>query len=202
MRTVPDPTVIPSEGFRRRIEAADTTRKKELTGAVFLVLGEVLFTLSPFIAIWMVFYFKGRAGDIFSQPEWAMVAAVISAQAVVKLVAGLLSLSGGRRVAWQFFSFVIAVVIVMGIIPSLIVLSLILSSENSISMRLVQWQLLCFCVGLLFFISSHYTAEALRAWGKYWDDTQSWRKGDIPETQAEYNARIERLGKEADAETK
>ena len=202
MRTGPDPTAIPSDGFRRRVEAAETTRKKELTGAVFLVLGEVLFTLSPFIVLLMVFYFKGRAENIFSQPEWAMVAAVISAQAVVKLVAGLLSLSGGRRVAWQFFSFVIAVVIVLGIIPSLIVLSLTLNSENTISMKLVQWQFICFSVGFVFFISSHYTAEALRAWGKYWDDTQSWRKGDIPETQAEYNARIERLAKEADNEIK
>jgi hypothetical protein len=164
-----------------------------------LVLGEVLFTLSPFIAISMVFYFKGRSlGDLFSQPEWALAASVISAQAVVKLVAGLLSLPGGRIVAWQLFTFLIAVVIVFGIIPSLIVLSLILSSEHEVSAKLVHWQVFCFGLGFFFFVSCHYAGEALRAFGRFWEVTEFSRSGDPPQTRAEYSALIDKLGRDAD----
>jgi hypothetical protein len=226
MKTAREQAEGPLDGFSSRKAEAKRVRNKDLVGGAYLVLGEVLFTLSPFIAIWMVFYFRGRSlGDLFSQPEWALAASVLSAQAVVKLVAGLLSLPGGRIVAWQLFTFLIAVVIIVGIIPSLIVLSFILSSENEVPAKLIHWQVFCFCVGLFFFVSCHYTGEALRAWGRFWEVTEFSRSGDPgestrqplrestssaaetaseevlpPQTQAEYNALIEKRMREAQSQ--
>lgn len=227
MKTATEQKEGPLVGYEAREAEAKRVRNKDLGGAFYLVLGEVLFTLSPFIAIWMVFYFKGRSvGDLFSQPEWALAASVLSAQAVVKLVAGLLSLPGGRIVAWQLFTFLIAVVIIFGIIPSLIVLTFILSSENHVPAKLIHWQVFCFCVGLVFFISCHYAGEALRAWGRFWEVTEFSRsedglartrqnlrqrassaaptasgEGHPPKTQAEYNALIDKKMREAEGPT-
>jgi hypothetical protein len=81
---------------------------------------------------------------------------VLYGQSIIKLIAGTL---GGRMEKWEVVAFLAALTIVIGLVPSLTVLSLILTS-NEQSTGLVVGQICLFlvgiCVFLFFGVIGHY----------------------------------------------
>ncbi len=114
------------------------------------MLTESLFVLLPLIVLTIVLLHKGKTFfDLAASPEWSFGGAVFMGQTVVKLVYGISSVKGKPNS--ELIGFVVAGVIVLGLAPSLIVLSLILTSENP-SMGIVRSQLLLFILGLALFL--------------------------------------------------
>ena len=116
-----------------------------------LLLGpvpEFLFVLLPLVILAIVFVEAGKVPRlILASPEWAFGAAVLFGQAITKLVSGT-SRQGVRR--WDWLVLIIAVVIVIGLAPSLTVLALILKDEAP-GNGLVAAQLILFIAGAVVF---------------------------------------------------
>ena len=115
------------------------------------VLTESLFVLLPLIVLTIVFLHKGRSlFDLAASPEWSFGGAVFMGQTVVKLVYGISSVRGVKPRS-ELIGFVVAGSIVLGLVPSLIVLSLLLTSESPTT-GMVRSQLILFFLGLVLFL--------------------------------------------------
>jgi len=88
---------------------------------------EVLFVILPLIVLTIIFLFKSRASEIMASPEWSFGASVLFGQGIVKLVGGLSARGGMHGARVGLFC---AIILVLGLVPSLVVLSLILISEH------------------------------------------------------------------------
>jgi len=179
VKTEPEVTKrVGNAAFDARWAKALKALKEEQRETVYLVSAEVLFILLPFVAIAIVFSFKGKFHELGTQPEWALAASVISGQAIVKFIAGFLASSTGK-VAWQKVSLGITLVIVISLTPSLLVLTLILNGEGvRASTALVVAQIILFFIGLLIFIYFGWLGEVLRAHARFDEETASPRRGD------------------------
>lgn len=145
---------------------------------IYLVLAEVLFVLLPFLAIGTVFFFKGKFHELSTQPEWALAAAVISGQAIVKCISGFWSSPDGKYTR-QKISLWITLAIVFSLTPSLLVLTLILNGEETKAPpALIKAQIFFFFIGLVVFITFNWLGENIRARAKFDQETASARRGD------------------------
>jgi len=114
------------------------------------VMTESLFVLLPLIVLTIVLLHKGRTFfDLASSPEWSFGGAVFMGQTVVKLVYGISSVKG--RPNSELIGFIVAGAIVLGLVPSLIVLSLLLTSDSPTT-GMVRAQLVLFFLGLVVFL--------------------------------------------------
>jgi hypothetical protein len=137
-----------------------TTKVEKLQPAgfarTFFVLGsELLFILLPFIVSAIVLNQKGEFTRLFYLSEWSLAASVLMGQSVVKLISGILSFvnenRGYGRAHWEFISLLISGVIVLGLAPALIVLTLVLSASPP-SKGLAVAQGVLFVLGLIVFL--------------------------------------------------
>jgi hypothetical protein len=113
---------------------------------------EGLFVVLPLIVLTIVLIQKGKgARNLFGSPEWSFAGAILMGQTVVKLVYAISSVKRGRIKSAEFMQLLAAVIIVLGLVPSLIILSLVLTSEAP-STGLIWFQILLFVLGLLVFL--------------------------------------------------
>ena len=134
--------------------------------ALFIIGAEVLFVLLPFIVIGIVLFDEGHLSKVLYKSEWSFAGAILIGQTLVKLFSGFLSISGRyRSIEWQKISLAITLLFVLGLVPSLIVLTLVLKSEPP-STGLVIMQLILFSLGLIVFILFGWLGERLMAEGE------------------------------------
>lgn len=135
--------------------APEAKSPKVTDGATTAVLPDALFVLVPLLVLAIVFVATGRGFKaIFASPEWSFGAAVLFGQALVKLVSAI-SVRGGVR---HNVTFLVALLIVFGVVPSMVVLSLVLLAEPP-SLGLVWAQTIMFFVALAVFIILGTVAE-------------------------------------------
>jgi hypothetical protein len=126
-------------------------------------LAESLFVIVPLIVLTIVGVHKEKSFyDIISSSEWAFGAAVFFGQSLVKLVQTLIITTRLRN--YMFYGdkliLVVSVIIVLGLMPSLIVLALMLTTEKPSSM-LIGLQMIMFLVGLVCFIFAGAAVKAV-----------------------------------------
>ena|SRR5438270_4029717 len=98
---------------------------------------EVLFTVLPLLLVFGVLFHVHRTGRLFSYPEWSFGAAILFGQALVKFVSGLIR---GGTVAIGPVVLALVLIIVLGLAPSLLVLTLtLLSLEPNNTPGLAIW---------------------------------------------------------------
>jgi hypothetical protein len=117
-------------------------------------LAESLFVIVPLIVLTIVGVYKGKSFlDIISSSEWAFGAAVFFGQGIVKVVQALTISHNTRiyKINGERITFLVAVIIVLGFIPSLITLALILITEKP-SFTFISLQMVMFLLGLTTFI--------------------------------------------------
>src|SRR5947207_3088932 len=97
-----------------------------VANGMYGAVAEILFVVLPLLVIAIVFVSRAHAGSIWLSVEWSFAASVLLGQAVVKLIRALVERGGfhGERVG-----LIAAVILVLGLVPSLVVLSLILLRE-------------------------------------------------------------------------
>lgn len=129
------------------IRAKRTTVKN-----AYSILGaEFLFILLPFVVSGIVFSSKGEYLSLLQMPEWSLAAAVLFGQSLVKFISGILANKGTYRARWERVALGIAFLIVVGLVPCLIVLSLILMRGHpSLALSFVQIGIFAFGVAAFF----------------------------------------------------
>ncbi|MDD2802361.1 MAG: hypothetical protein PHE96_12985 [Methylococcales bacterium] len=150
------------------------THKVHRKAAFYAILGDLLFIVLPLVVIAIVDVSVGRSVfAIIESPELSFGSAVLFGQTIIKVVSGFAHTkpSGAEQPV-----FIIALIIVFGLVPSLVVLALLLSL-NPIPHELQLAQACIFALGifvfLLFGVNGH--ALSLRYGGKQLD-----RNTDLP----------------------
>ena len=132
------------------------------THHVAAVCSEALFVILPIIVLTIVLLTRGRtAGELFASPEWAFAAAVFMGQALVKIVYAITA-TREPHVVPERLGLMASAIIVLGLVPSLIVLSLLLA-DSAPGRALVVMQLFLFVAGLAVFLRFGAIAHNLLA---------------------------------------
>jgi hypothetical protein len=101
------------------IEKKEVWDKRQYIG---YAISELCFVLLPFVVMLIVFSFIGRVVDIFEVPEWSILASVMFGQSIIKIIHYVGTMGGIYR---YNVGAAIALIILLGLVPSLVVLSLV-----------------------------------------------------------------------------
>ena len=114
------------------------------------LIAEILFVFLPLLVLAIVFVVRGTTLlALFSSPEWSFATAILFGQAIVKLVAGVTHKGAS---VWQPVAFIVTAMIVLGLVPSLVILALILTATN-LSIPLVAIQMVLFVLAIIVFFA-------------------------------------------------
>ena len=89
---------------------------------------EVAFAVLPLFVVLMVLAHADHSRHLFMSPEWSFGAAILSGQSLMKFVSGL---ARGGKAAKGPVALVLALVIVFGLVPSLLVLYITLQTREA-----------------------------------------------------------------------
>ena len=102
-------------------------RKGILAGAA----AEVWFAVLPLLVVAMVLLHKDHSTALLASPEWSFGASILFGQSIVKFMTGLVRGRATRaEVANGPVAFVVASVIVFGLVPSLLALNMTLQAAE------------------------------------------------------------------------
>jgi len=128
---------------------------KLLGSSAAVITSELLFVLLPLVVIALIRLAGGHSlRELLAIPEWSFGSAVLIGQALVKLVSGVAAQRSPAR--WESLAFVVSVMVVLALVPSLIVLALMLTASTA-STALITMQMLLFGMSVVVF----YTAGSL-----------------------------------------
>ena len=134
------------------------THKTHRKAAMYAILGDLLFIVLPLVVISIVDVSVGRSlFAIIESPELSFGSAVLFGQTIIKVVSGFAHTkpSGAEQPV-----FIIALIIVFGLVPSLVVLALLLS-VNPIPHGLQLAQACIFVLGIIVFFLFGVNGHAL-----------------------------------------
>jgi hypothetical protein len=124
-----------------------------------VVGAETLLVLLPFVVIAIVLAQKGEIARLPYMPEWGMASSALIGLAMVRFATGLLHAGGlVEGLAWERVVLLFAVIVVLGLVPSLLVLSLVLVAGKP-SGFLAAMQMVFFALSLFLFISLGWAGE-------------------------------------------
>jgi hypothetical protein len=101
---------------------------RPLTG----LFAEIAFGSLPLLIVLMVLSQYHRGADIIEAPEWSFGAAILFGQALVKFMTGV---AHGGRAAHGPVALAVALILVLGLAPSLLTLTLILLAREAVPAR-------------------------------------------------------------------
>jgi len=123
--------------------------RKKLLDIKASLAAELLFTFLPFLVIFLVLAYTQEIPRMLYLPEWSFAAAILSGQAIVKFILGLLEF--GDRVNLGIVALVVTATIVVILAPSLVVLSLILVTGSSPTWLAIM-QIVLFVLAVVLFL--------------------------------------------------
>lgn len=147
-------TISPKEAGNK-----SSNRPRILAG----LTAEVAFAVLPLLTLLMVLLYTSHQRHLFASPEWSFGAAILFGQAVVKFVAGL---ARAGAAAPGPVALVVTLVVVFGLVPSLIVLTMTLHSSEvgTFPNRGLQVaQVVLFCGGAIIYLLLGVIGEQ---WGR------------------------------------
>lgn len=130
---------------------------KDHSEAWIVLLTEYLFIILPFIVIAIVKIYSSDFYGFLEAADWSFASSILFGQLLVKMVSGSLT---RQKVRWQRVSFIIAIILVCGLIPSLTTLTLILVS-NGESKFIVNTQLVLFALASIMFFWLGSAAQSM-----------------------------------------
>ena len=115
-----------------------------------LLLSEVLFILLPLIVLTVVLTFQKKNFELFHTPEWSFISTIFFGQILIKIIAA--ALSEEKTVHWQRIVLLASGLMVLGIVPSLLVLTLVLVSDTPSNALAVAQIALFIISAVLYFV--------------------------------------------------
>lgn len=116
-----------------KIQALTSPQEDDrIAGYPFSVhFGELLFTILPFSVLFLVYLFQEKSFQSYLfAPEWAFASAILFGQTVVKFVQGIVESTHCSGTISERVGLLVAVLIVVGLVPSMIILALLLTSSK------------------------------------------------------------------------
>ncbi len=150
------------------------SHKTHRKAALYAILGDLLFIVLPLVVISIVDVSVGRSVfAIIESPELSFCSAVLFGQTIIKVVSGFAHTkpSGAEQPV-----FIIALIIVFGLVPSLVVLALLLSI-NPVPHGLEFAQAGIFVLGIIAFLFYGVNGHAL---SMLYGGKQLERNADLP----------------------
>lgn len=92
--------------------------QKKINYSDYYVLTEILFIIIPIIVLAIIEASKGSILSIFDKGDISFCSVLLCGQLIIKLVSTLLKKT--KKVHWQFVAFELALLICIGLIPSLL----------------------------------------------------------------------------------
>lgn len=124
-----------------------------------VVAAELVFLLGPFLVIGFAYLYKGDLRNVLYTPYWSIASSVLIGQALIRFIIRLLqSSSHDPTISWERVTLIFSVLIVLGLIPSLLVLLLVLISPQP-SLELGVVQLILFVFGFSLYLAFGSTAQ-------------------------------------------
>jgi hypothetical protein len=105
--------------------------RKSISERLRILMGlaaEVAFAVLPLLVVLMVVGNAGHPNHFFSSPEWSFGAAILFGQSLMKFISGI---ARGGAAAIGPVAFVVALLVVFGLVPSLIVLDMTLQAVEA-----------------------------------------------------------------------
>lgn len=123
------------------------TASKSNQNAWLILLSEYLLIFLPFLVIGIIKIYKSDFSTFFQAADWSFATSILFGQVIVKLVSGSVI---HKKAQWQRVVVLLSLILVLGLVPSLIVLALILI-DGGVSEFLVGMQLSLFVLASLVF---------------------------------------------------
>ncbi len=118
--------------------------------ALAATCAELCFALLPLLVLVLVkFYLHNSVAEVLASPEWSFGSAILSGQALVRIVSGL---SQGLRHNTPRLALVVATFFVFAIVPALVVLALVIVAEAHVPRWLVILQVCMFATSATAFV--------------------------------------------------
>lgn len=111
----------------------------------FNLISEYSFTLLPIIILIVIRCYEEDYLKLFYNTEWSIISLILFGQCIVKFSAGIAH--NKNRFRWQLVSFIISLIIIIGLIPSAIILVLTLNNGEPLSNGLYITQAILFILG-------------------------------------------------------
>ena len=129
------------------------------------LLAEIAFAGLPLLIVLMVLLRYERGDHIWSAPEWAFGAAILFGQALVKFMTGL---AHGGKAAHGPVALAITLIIVLGLAPSLLVLTLILMAREGSPVQPAEVATGLCVAQIVWFLAAAATYVMFGAVGEAW----------------------------------
>ncbi|WP_278183522.1 hypothetical protein [Vibrio misgurnus] len=123
------------------------TVNKSSQNAWLILLSEYLFIFLPFLVIGIIKIYKSDFSTFFQAADWSFAASILFGQVIVKLVSGSVI---HKKARWQRVVVLLSFILVLGLVPSLVVLALVLI-DGGVSSFLVITQLVLFTLASVVF---------------------------------------------------
>ncbi|MFN7996838.1 MAG: hypothetical protein U0Q18_24705 [Bryobacteraceae bacterium] len=131
----------------------------ERVAGLHIVAAEMAFLLVPFVVIGFAYLYKGDLRNALYTPYWSIASSVLIGQALIRFIIRLIqSNAQDPAISWERVTVIFSVLIVLGLIPSLIVLLLVLISTQP-SMYLAVAQLVLFVFGFSLYLAFGWTGQ-------------------------------------------
>jgi hypothetical protein len=114
------------------------------------VIGELAFIFMPFLVMTIIFAYKLKLDEMLKEPEWSLASAVMFGQAIIKMYNGI-SKNKNNEILHYNVSALFALIMLFGLVPSLIVLSLIYNSTVDLPNWLIIVQIFLFILAVIVF---------------------------------------------------
>jgi len=140
-------------------DSQSPARPHERVGGLHIVAAELAFLLVPFVVIGFAYLYKGDLRNVIYTPYWSIASSVLIGQALIRFIIRLLQSNvHDPAISWERVTVIFSVLIVLGLIPSLMVLLLVLISTQP-SLYLGVAQLILFVFGCSLYLAFGWTGQ-------------------------------------------
>jgi hypothetical protein len=104
-------------------------QKEAGKSADLFAVSELFFVFLPLIVVFITFCSKGTYKEILRLPEWSILASVMFGQSIVRNNHAIMNMASIGKINTYKFNAVTTVIIILGLVPSLTILTLIFITD-------------------------------------------------------------------------
>jgi hypothetical protein len=140
-------------------DSQSAPKPHERAVGLHIVAAELAFLLGPFVVVGLAYLYKGDLHTVLYTPYWSIASSVLIGQALIRFIVRLLqSNAHDPSISWERVTVIFSVLVVLGLIPSMLVLLLVLISPQP-SFYLAVAQLVLFVFGFSIYLAFGWTAQ-------------------------------------------
>ncbi|WP_061246914.1 hypothetical protein [Leptospira noguchii] len=120
--------------------------------AKYIIISDIFFIIAPLIIYFLVKVNEGDIHEFFRSPDIGYANIVFFGQTLVRFVSGIAKTS--KKLSWQLISLILILIIVLGFLPSAVILMISLSNKYNSNLYIFQWILFFVAIIIYFIVGS------------------------------------------------